>query len=326
MRDWVQKQLKRWRARGSVASSPSTRLKKQARYQSFQLSRRLRSDHPKLIPMRHLIKRSLLFAGKYHWRFLAHGLIFIVLYSLLVFGFSQQLDLGQLRQDLSDSLGSGLNAQLLAGLSLMSQLFSGGIQAFTVQGSIYPLFLFVLMSLATFWLIRALRDSPKKVKFREAYYFGPAQLVPFALSLLAVALQLLPMFIINQIASALRANQVLLTAAEQILVVSVVVLLNLLSLYLVTGSIFALAIVSLPGARPLQAIQSSFNITRFRRWLVVRYILVTLLATALAMAVVMLPVLLLATAIAEYCFYFLYVLLFIFLHIYLYELYRELIK
>ena len=326
IRPWLQKQLKRWRTKKSAPNSKSTRLKKQVRYQSLRLSKRLKPNHLGLLPMRRLIKRSLQFANQHRWRFLAHGLVFTVLYSLLIFGFSQQLNLTQIRSDLGDSLGNDLTAQLTTGLNLIGQLLSDGIQAFTSQGSLYSLLLFVLLSLATIWLIRALKQAPKKVKVREAYYFGPAQLIPFSLSLLVVALQLLPMFIINQIASTLRDNQVLLTAAEQILVVSVVLLLNLLSLYLVVGSIFSLIIVSLPGARPFQAIQSSFNITRYRRWLVVRYVLVMLFILSLVTIIIMIPIVLLATAVAEYLFYFLYVLLFIFVHIYLYELYRELIK
>ena len=318
--------LKNW-FKGSVkVTTPATRLKKQTRYKSFRMSKPLKSQTPKLLSAPQLINQSLSFMAQYKWRFSFHGLIFSGLYGLLVYGFGQQLDLPKLKTDIAASSGAGLAGHLNSGLRLLAELFEGGTQVVSQQSGLYSFSLLLIMSLATIWLIRALRDKPKQLKTRDAYYFGPSQLVPFILSLLVIAIQLLPMFIANQVAGSLQANDVLLTGAEQALVVTVVLLFNVLSLYLLVGSIFSLIIVSLPGARPWQAVQSSFNITRYRRHLVVLHLLALLVIGLIVTIIFMLPFLILATAIAEYAFYLLYVFLFMFAHVYLYGLYRELIK
>ena len=310
----------------SGKKSASARQKKQARYRSFQLSKKLKSQAPKPASVRVIASRSLSFCRRHKRRLGLHVLVFLCLYGLLVYGFAQQFDLTSLKASLTGSTGKGFGAHLATGIELVNKLLLETSQGLSEQFQVFAVLLVIIFALVGLWLIRSLRDGPERPKLKDAYYFGPAQFVPFVLVLAVVALQFLPMLFANQVAESLRLNEVLLTTAEQVLVVVLVILFNIFSIYMVTGTVFGLIVVSLSGARPWQSLQSSLNLTRHRRWLVIRHTFGLVLISSVLLIGLMLPIVLLATVIAEYLLYLIYVCLFVFWQIYLYELYRELMQ
>lgn len=256
---------------------------------------------------------------------LLHGLVFAILYGLLVRGLGQNLGLQDLKTSFTDGF-SGAYKELIGSFSLLGVLFTTANTTSTEVASVYQVFLFMIMSLSTLWLVRNIRGGEPEIKVRDAYYQGPAQIVPYLIVLLFLGLQLMPMVVGNSVASAANANDLLNSSVERAFVITIVGLLSLLSLYLVTGSIFGLVIVSLTGTRPWESIRASNHLVIHRRWAAVRRVLMLLIFLTVGIAVVMIPALVLVTAVAEYIFYALSVLAFIFLHVYIYELYRELIK
>ena len=103
-------------------------------------------------------------------------------------------------------------------------------------------------------------------------------------------------------------------------------LLVIWSFYMITSSIFAIYIATLPDVRPMQALRSARGLVRHRRWLVMRKVLFMPLALLIIGIVVMLPVIFLLPVLAELIFFLLSMSALVLAHAYMYIFYRELIR
>ena len=99
----------------------------------------------------------------------------------------------------------------------------------------------------------------------------------------------------------------------------------LLSLYMITSSIFALYIVTLPDMTPMQALRSARNLVRFRRWTVMRKVLFLPLSLVVIGGLLLIPIIIFLTPIAEWVYFGLTMMSLAFIHSYIYTLYRELL-
>jgi hypothetical protein len=98
------------------------------------------------------------------------------------------------------------------------------------------------------------------------------------------------------------------------------------SLYMVSASIFALYIVTLPETQPRQALRAAKDLVRFRRLSVIRKVFFLPLFIFLVMAVIIVPLILYASAVVPAVFYLLAMVSILFAHTYLYSLYRGLLE
>jgi hypothetical protein len=95
---------------------------------------------------------------------------------------------------------------------------------------------------------------------------------------------------------------------------------------MVTSSVFALYIVTLPNVTPMAALRSARDLVLHRRWLIMRKVLFLPVALLVIAAIIMVPVIILSPAVAEWLFFGLSMLALAVVHSYMYGLYRELIK
>ena len=255
--------------------------------------------------------------------FLGLGVVYLLISLLFVREFSLDSGINELRSSLEE-IFVGTSAQLALGLTLFGALVESSGSASSPAGSAYSSVLLVVISLATIWGLRQTYVG-SKVTARDAFYKGIYPAVPYALVLAVIILQLLPAMIGATLYGIVTTNGLAVNFGEQAAWLLLFGMLCLLSLYMITSSIFALYVVTLPDMTPLKALRSARELVRYRRWSVMRKVIFMPLALLLLGAVVMLPFLLGATAIADYIFFALSPFGLMAAHSYMYSLYRELL-
>lgn len=184
--------------------------------------------------------------------------------------------------------------------------------------------LLVIESLVIIWALRHLLAG-QAIKVKEAYYNASAPLVPFLLVLALVILQLLPLLLGSTVVYNLFSGIAGTSAVVTIIALLIVLALAVWSVYMLSASIFALYIVTLPEMQPRKALRSAKNLVRFRRWLVIRRLLVLPVILLLIFGIVVLPLMLWINFLVVPVVFILSMLAVLFVHSYLYSLYRGLL-
>ena len=95
---------------------------------------------------------------------------------------------------------------------------------------------------------------------------------------------------------------------------------------MITASVFALYIVTLPDMSPFRALRSAKELVRGRRLMIWRKLILLPFVLFLGTTVVVLPFLLFLTPLTVWIFFILSTAWFAVIHSYLYTLYRELLN
>ena len=298
------------------------------RYKSFRLSKRIKHDRPVILGSFRLMKQSIQTILKRKKLFLGITFVYLLLTILLVKGFGANTNISELKDNLTE-LFNGTLSGIVTSFTLFTALLgnlgstSGGNQA-----NAYQPVLLVTTSLAVIWALRqtlSKETKNKKIAIRDAYYKGLYPLVPFLLVVLVIGLELLPIVFANFVYTAVFGGGLAVNVIERFLWVLLLLLLVLLSLYLVTSSIFALYIVTLPDMRPMQALRSARELVRYRRWTIMRKLLFLPASLLIVAGLLIIPVIMIEPTVAEWMFFVLSMLSLVVLHSYLYTLYRELL-
>jgi hypothetical protein len=291
-------------------------------YKSFRLSKRIK--HPMRLPNIYRLSRSSISVLNRHRRLFASIVIVYGIASLLL---SQSLgtsDVSSLKDQLNQ-IFTGNFGQLASSFLVFVSLVSSAGNGSSQVASAYQIFLTIIVSLAVIWALRqVVADS--KVRMRDAYYQGMTPLIPFLLVLAAISLQLVPLLVGTSLYSLVTANGIATLAAEKFLWGLLSGLLALLSFYMVSSSLFALYIVTLPNMTPLKALRSARALVRYRRWTVLRKVIFLPILLVILAAVIMVPIILFVSAIAQWAFFVLTMASVVVVHSYLYTLYRELLN
>lgn len=302
-----------------------SRKVKQPTYKSFRMSKRIKLSNETVTGSFRLFARSLRLL-KSQWR-LFGGIIFIylLLTVVLVKGFGVTSNIGELKDTLTELLG-GQSARLATSIALFTVLLGNASSAPSEVAGAYQSMLLIIISLVFIWALRqTLADKKVKVTVRDGFYKGMYPLIPFLLVLLVIGLQLIPLAVGNFLFTAVIGGGLAVTALEKGLWLILIFLLALLSLYMVTSSIFALYIVTLPDVRPMAALRSARDLARHRRWTIMRKIIFLPLALLTLSAVIIIPILMFSPGMAEWVFFILSMSALAVTHSFLYILYRELL-
>lgn len=297
---------------------------KQSQYKSFRVSKRIKHSRTDLPSGYRLLRRSLALL-RTNMRVLGGiALVYAILNLLLVRGFGSAVDVVALKDAFSE-IFQGSAGKLGGGVTIFGLLLSSSSTPASDVGGAYQTLLVILVSLITIWALRHL-VAGQKIGIKEAYYKGLTPAIPFVLVLLVIILQLLPIVLVNFLYTAVFITGIAVTALEQFLWGLLLFLLVIWSLYMITSSLFALYIVTLPDVQPMQALRTARGLVRHRRWMVMRKVLFMPLALLLLGIVIMLPIIFLLPVLAELVFFMLSMIALVFAHIYMYILYRELIR
>lgn len=310
------------KAKSKTVASIQPRRLKPPKYQAFRLQKRI--THPVKLPsVWRLSKAAAITLWRHKRLFVGITLVYGLLNLVLVQGLSHT-DVsglkGELRQVFTGHLGS-----LASGLSIFVVLLGSAGNTSSQTAGAYQTFLALIASLAIIW---ALRQSMAGVslRVRDAYYRGMYPLVPFILVLVVVGLQLLPLVIGALLYGTVTANGIAVAAVEKFVWLCLYGLLALLSLYLITSSLFALYIVTLADMTPVKALRSARELVRYRRWTVLRKVLCLPLVLVVAAAIIMVPIIIWLTPLAQWVFFILTMFSLVAVHAYIYTLYRELLN
>jgi len=293
---------------------------KEGEYKSFKLSKRIK--HPMRLPsVWRLTGQTAVLLWRHKWLFLGITLIYGIFNLIFVQGLSAGTDVSSLKSALQDALGG---SSFSASLSVFTVLLGSAGSGNTAAAGGYQFFLVIIVSLAVIWALREVMLGAR-IRVRDAYYRGMYPLIPFILVLAVIALQLIPLAAGASIYNIVLSNGIAVFAAEKVLWGLLFALTALLSLYMISSSIFALYIVTLPDMTPLRALRTARQLVRHRRWTVLRKVFVLPVILLIVAGLIMLPIILLVAPIAQWMFYLLTMAAVVVMHAYLYGLYRELL-
>lgn len=300
-----------------------TRQLKTPQYKSFRMSKRVKHAKPQLPGSIRIFRSSLRIIKKQKKLFLYIVTIYLLLTIVMVKGFGISTGIADLKSAVQGTF-NGVGGELTAGVALFATLLTSAGATANETASLYQSILVILTSLALIWTLRQVHAG-KKTTTRDAFYKGMYPLVPFLLVLVVVCLQLIPLLIGSWLYSVVIAGGLALSGAEQAIWWIFIALLALISFYMLSSSVFALYIVTLPEMTPMKALRSAREIVRYRRWLVARRVLALPILLLLIGAVIMVPIIIFITPAAEWVFFLLNMAALAVMHSYMYSLYRELL-
>lgn len=305
---------------GKTASAESARVRKATKRQEKQLAKKKARKQSKF-PNSFKLVGQVFSIFKANWKTLL-GIVIVYLILNIVFASG----LGTISSSISnikDNLQtSGQLGSALGGLGTL--VGSAGANS-SQTGAILQSFLIVLESLVIIWALRHLLAN-QKITVKNAYYRAMTPLIPFLLIIGVIIIQLLPVVLGSAIASAILSAIFNASGALTFSFAVIFVLLAAWSIYMLSSTIFALYIVTLPDMEPLKALRSAKNLVKYRRWPILRRILFLPIFIFIVMAVAIVPLIYWATFLAAPVFYFLGMVAILFIHTYLYSLYRSLLE
>ncbi len=304
-----------------VPQSKLRRLKRPA-YKSFRLSKRIRLERQVLPSAWKLFRGCIRHLWQHKKLFLSLVLVQAILTLVFVKSFSVSASLGDTKE-LLESVLSGTGGRFVAGVTLFGTLLGSNSVNSNVS-AIYQSVISVVMSLGLIWALRQTHVGTK-LKTRDVFYKGMFPLVPFLLVLVVIALQMLPLVLANTLYGFTFGNALAVSVLEKILWALLIFLLTLLTIYMISSSIFALLIVTLPDVVPLQALRSARQLVLHRRWTVMRKLLFLPFVLLIISAGVLIPVIMFVTPLAEWLYFFMAMGGFVVSHSYIYSVYRELL-
>lgn len=251
-------------------------------------------------------------------------LIFGLLNLLLVQGIAGASDAVGLKQTL-DEVFTGNFGSLASGLGVFALLISSAGNSSSETAGAYQVFLTLIGSLAMIWALRQIAAG-SRIRIRDTYYKGMYPLVPFVLVLFVIGLQLIPLLIGSTLYSLVMTNGIAIYFIEKLLWAVLFGVLALITLYLLSSSLLALYIVTLPDMTPLKALRSARDLVKKQRWTVLRKIFAFPIILLVAAAIIMLPVIVWVTPLAQWMFFVLTMTGLLAFHTYMYTLYRELLN
>ena len=250
-------------------------------------------------------------------------LIYGILNVLLVRGLTGSTDLATLKSTL-DSVFTGIGGKLASSFTTFAYLVTTSGSGNTATSGVYQTILLFVCSLAFIWALRQV-TAKRSVRLRDSFYLGMYPLVPFVLLVLIIGIQLLPLVVGGGLYTTVISNGIAVHIWEKILWGLLFLGLGLWSLRMVTGSIFALYIVTLPDMTPLKALRSAKQLVYGRRLLIWRKLIFLPIILLLLAILIELPLILFLTVAAAWVFFVISMVALAIAHSYLYGLYRELL-
>lgn len=188
--------------------------------------------------------------------------------------------------------------------------------------TLIQILLFVVATLALVWTLRRLQNL-QKAGIRDAFYEGPARLVPVLIVSLILMLTFIPALFGSTILSYALSSG---SGGLEIIVASIISLaLIFASLLLFVMYWPAFYIVTLPQMYPLKSLKAAAKVTKKYRLSILRKFVMLGIVCILALFIVILPIALIAPIIVPYLLYFVIFGIFMVGQVFLFELYRSLV-
>ena len=309
-------------ARPATGELGNTRRLKSARLQRLRF-RKPANHHDKLPPTWQLAKTSALALWHNKGVFLGLSGVYALLDLLFVQGLTNNANTASLKATLSHVSASHIGSIISSLGTFMTLSGSSGGSANPTSG-LYQLIIGLITTLAVIWALRQL-SSGKSIRIRDTYYRGMYPIIPFVLVLLVICVQLLPFVVGATVYSTVITTGIAVKLIEKVFSLLLFLALTLWSLYMISATIFALYIVTLPDMAPIRAIRLARELVRHRRFTLLRKILSLPLILFVLTALIMLSVILVLPTVAPWVLFTLSMAELVAANAYMYTLYRELL-
>lgn len=278
---------------------------------------------PPIASVWQISRRASLLFWRHKQLFLGIALVTALLNLLLAQGFAS-VNVDGLKAQLGQAL-PGPAGSAAVGFLVYVNLIGSSSGSTSNSSAAYQLFLTLIGSLAIIWALRQ-SIAGATVRIRDAFYQGMYPLVPFLLTILLIGVQLIPLVVGAVLFATVISKGIAVLLLEKVLWGLLFVALAVVSLYMLSSTLIALYIVTLPAMTPLKAVRSARELVRGRRWTIMRKVLFLPCLFLLVSLIIMLPVIAWAAPVATYVFFLLSSLALPALHFYMYGLYRELLN
>jgi hypothetical protein len=256
--------------------------------------------------------------------FIAMTVMYAVLTVIFVRGLGSVLDVREAKDAIAEfTNGSWGNVAITA--SLFGLLLGTAGSIGTASGSVYQSLLLILVALATVWGLRQMRAG-YQVTVRQSFYQGLYPFAVFVCVLAVVGLQLIPLGVGAWLYGALIGGGVLVGALERLGAVLMFAILAASSVYMISSSMFALLISTLPGMTPMAALKNARQLVGGRRIHIAARLLALVIVTPVLSALLVLPFIVILPMVAEWVFFAITMFGTILVVVYMYVLYRELLN
>ena len=304
-------------------TATKSRVRSVAKHRSFRLSKKKLKQHAPVPGTLTLLKKTITSVKNNKRLFIGIGLINLLVSVIFIQGLSASLNINEVKQSIEEGFG-GEVSPLTTSFSLFAYLIGTSGTTSNQSSAAFQFFLVLITSLAIIWGIRQVQAG-EKPRMRDSYYNGMYPLIPFLLVLFVIGLQLVPFLIGNLIYATVIQNGLAITIIEKILWLLLFLVLFLLSAYMLTSSLFALYIVTLPQMTPMKALRSARELVLHRRFSIGLRLIALPLLLLITMMLIFVPLLLVAPTIAQILFLLVISMCLVLVHIYIYLLYRALI-
>ncbi len=250
-------------------------------------------------------------------------LVYGILNLVLVRGLSGSANLAAFKAQ-TEALAHGVTGGLLTSFGGFAYLLSTSGSGNAATSGVYQSLLLLICSLAFIWVLRQ-TIAHHRVRIRDSFYHGMYPLIPFLLTFLLLAIQLLPLVIGGSLYSLVTLSGIEVYIWGRLFWLALFILLALWSLRMVTATIFALYIVTLPDMTPMKAYKSARQLVYGRRLLLWRKIIFLPVALLAVAAAIEIPLIFFATPLAQWVLFALSMAALPVVHGYLYNLYREML-
>lgn len=316
--------VKRGSKKTSVSGYIGPRLRKLNRKQARDKAKKEVVARSKVPNGFWLARQSLAHIRKY-WKPLGGiVLVYLVLNAIFASGIGNMSGNVQTIKDDLNSVGTG-GHPVISGIGGFLQLALTSGANGSATGSTFQMALIIIVSLVIIWSLRQLLAG-KKITTKQAFYSSMTPLVPLLLVLVFILIQFMPITIGSNVVSSIYTSVGTVSGFWTAIFIALLVLLASWSLYMVSASLFAIYIVTLPGMQPRQALRSAKNLVRFRRWLVLRKVLFLPVLLLIISGIICVPLILYATFLVTPIFYIFSMFSLLFIHTYFYSLYRSLLE
>lgn len=315
----------RWVANNKMTVKTVKQKRKlhQPGYKSFKLQKKIKNPQPKLSSSWSLVKSTFKTISNNKKFFVLIILTYAICYYVFVRSSSSIVDVVNLKETYRSILGQ--TGGLASNLALFGVLVGSGATS-TGTAGMYQVIMSLVFSLALIFGLRQINsDSKEKPSYKKSFYEGMGPIIPFILVLFVVGLQLLPLSIGSSLYATVVTGGIAVTTLEKVLWLTMLILLSLLTLYMITSSIFALYIVTLPEMTPIKALRSARDLVRYRRWTVMRKVIALPIFLLLIFGLIVIPFIAFMPRFAEIIFFLLTLCILPFVHTYVYGLYRKLL-
>ncbi len=310
--------VKKPRVRG-----PNAKGRKKPEYKSFKLHKTVKRSDIDVPSWRDITKKAFALIGankkQIAWFLLVYGALYVV----FVRGIVSPINVDLIKADIQEVRGDSGTA-LATNITVMSVLLQSIASTGGELASLYQVMFLITGSLALIWLFRQ-QQAGHTVTMRDAYYKGMYPLVPFTLVFVVILLQFLPALLGNILLTIVITGGIAVTAFEQLIWVLLFFALLVLSLYMVSSSLIALFIVTLPDMTPMRALRKAKRLVTFRHGSVLRKCVALVFVLGLLFVGLVLPAVFISSIVAQVALLFVTVFTVPFAVAYLFVLYRELL-